>query len=349
MNMFAKSASVGLCLVAIAVSPVAGDTFCWTGDVSEDWLNNENWDDCSGQGVQNAPGQNDVAIIKADAQRVCAVLQFNPPISVHTVIVEDDDVIYLSVGDDTDVGVLQVQDHMEVEGTIRIFPGSTLELHGTTTSTIDGGTVVFWYDVPTGGSCDGDPHGTLQIKDNLTIQGYNDGEILGRACSGRGAPTRGIIATDAGKRLTVKKVLNDFFVHGYLDVQALMTNESASVGTDADEDVMLLSTNDKDGDDGRWFCTRGELHVQDGVEVTGANMWDMSAAASGAELHFESGCVCTCLEGDLDIRGGTVFVKDDVCTIGTTRVKSVIATAPQIIVSATIDGNFSGTCAGCGF
>jgi hypothetical protein len=350
MNKQAIITMLALCFFAAATVPAVAQpyTVCWTGAVDGDWDKRGNWNNCSGGEAPRAPTSVDTAIIKADAGISC---QVDTPTErgVGTLIVEDSENIRLLIGGGDYGNVrLTVFDHMEVQGTIRIYQTATLALAGTTMSTIDGGTVVFYYDVPTGGSCETDPHGTLQIHDNLTIEG-DDGQILGRKCSGPGAPTRGIIASDLGKRLTVRKASGgaDFTIHGYLDIQALMTNESALVGTDASADVMLLSTHDKDGDDGRWFCYNGKLHVNP-ITVTGDNMWDMTLGASGAELHFEQGCVCTCLEGDFDIRGGTVYLKDDVCTTGYARLRSVSASTPKIVVYANVDGSLAGVCAGCG-
>lgn len=354
MDRIARNAVLITCFVALGHTAFGQPvTICWTGAEDGDWADVDNWDNCSGQPASRTPTSIDTAIIKGDASLPCVAGVNGNTYAVGTLIVEGSETIFLQIGpgtgpDDEELDKLNVHDHMEVQedGLVRIRSFAQLELSGTADSQVDG-TVVFWHDTETAEvSCNDDPFGIILVSDTSRIEG-NGGEILGRKCEGESGPIPGFIRTTLGERLTVASDGGEFKIHGYIDVQALMTNESAAVGTDEEDDVMRLSTQSKDGDEGRWFCHDGDLHV-DAIEVTGENTWDMIGAVSTANLFFEEGCTCNCLAGDFDIRGGTVHLKDDVCTTGTTRVKSVGLSAPSVINYANVNSAFAGTCAGCG-
>ncbi len=347
MNAITRNIAVVLCVTLLAVPAANADNLCWDGFGGLEWENPVNWQKCGG-GAGRVPQSTDTVTIKSTAQRECH-LQGTGICNVLKVEAGAPD---LEIGTRHGISTLEVVDHAEVYGLVRILQGSMLKLAGTTTTTVDG-VVVFWLDtIPVAGSdpCDADPLGTLLISADMTITGYG-GLIFGRKCTGNLAPTRGIIKTGPGVRLTLETTNpgNPLVVVGFIDIQALLTNESAHVGTNQVADQLLLSTNDKNGNSGKWFCYDGDFRIKNLVQVSGSNDWDMTLAVPGAHLWFEAGSVATCLSGDFNVHDGVVDVDTDLCTSGSATVASDGVSRPKIFIQYGNDGSFGGLCSAlCG-
>jgi hypothetical protein len=346
MNTIIRNLTLALSVTLLGVSSLRADELCWTGFEDTRWELPANWDLCGG-GTGHVPTGNDTAIIKGNADKDCYVNDNR----IVAVLKVESGIRHLRIGNDSAGGqTLTVNDHAEIDGLVRITNSATLELAGTTTTTVDG-VVVFWLDIADfGGSdpCDGDPFGTLLVSENTTIEG-DGGLIVGRECTQDEAPTRGVIRTATGKRVTLKTAASGepLLVVGCLDIQARLTNDSARVGTNEDTDVLWLSKEDKDGDNGRWFCEEGEFHVKGGavaVKVTGSNTWDMTEADAEATLFFESGCDCTCLSGDFEVKNGVVDLDEDICTTGSATLKSTNGSQPTIYAHFGANGTIAGNC-----
>ncbi len=347
MNTITRNIGAVLAATLLAIPSAKAIDLCWENDVGTDWQVAGNWTDCN-----NHPGRvplsTDNVTIKSTAQLECHV-EGTATCNVLKVEAGAPD---LEIGTKHATSTLEVVDHIEVYGLVRILQSSILKLGGTTTSTVDG-EVVFWLDtIPVAESdpCDADPFGTLLISANMTITG-NGGLIYGRKCTAINAPTRGIIKTGPGVRLTLKTTPlgSPLVVVGFIDIRALLTNESAHVGSNQVADQLLLSTNDKSGNSGKWFCYDGDFRIKNLVQVSGSNDWDMTLAVPGAHLWFEAGSVATCLSGDFNVHDGVVDVDTDLCTSGSATVVSDGVSRPKIFIRYGSDGSFGGLCSAlCG-
>lgn len=352
MNRICKSIALYLPVLLVGIPAAFADTICWDGSFDSNWEDERNWNDCSENPVNDPPGASDTAIIDENAQRDC---QINDNRTVNVLKVESGTQYELKVGNPQHTGSLKVLDHAEIRGGVRIGPSSTLELAGTSTTTLDG-SIWFWVDSAFG--CSGDPTGTLLISDDSTIQGYG-GLIWGQECYVNPGPVKGMIKTAAGKKLTLAtypaSTEHPLLVLGSIDIQARLTNASARVGVSLDGEVMILSMEDKDGDDGTWFCHGGEFRVKSGITVSGDNDWDMTTHWDPS-LVFESDVDATCLSGDFYIHDGTVELSSDLCTTGSFIMKSVqyhngeeyVYSDPEVTSYSGNDLSVAGECAGCG-